>query len=334
MTTQQANELCPHCGKAPRHLERNPGFYDERVVCDTCHYSLPPEVWNRRAPAPTSEPGARDAVVAVARKILQEALDGVVVHPCDEFDESVRAKGLYGHTAELYAALATPASPAVPEPIVMKPMYGDEPPEDWQHPSTIPAVPAAPLAHHPICEQRGSNPFCPACSAADPAPLVAQASPWMPIETAPKDGTSIMLYAPVRTYQGKPVSSRVAQGEWTEWQKTSGEYHGTTGEYLGKSVQDDGACWMSWDGGFLEELPPTHWQPLPTAPEASPPVEDAQRIVAGKVEDADKLDAERYRWLRDPENTDGQSYVAVYGNEDLDRQIDNAIAEQTQGAAE
>ncbi len=41
-----------------------------------------------------------------AQAVVREALDKVEVHPCDERDDAVRAKGLYGPVQELHAALA------------------------------------------------------------------------------------------------------------------------------------------------------------------------------------------------------------------------------------
>jgi hypothetical protein len=84
---------------------------------------------------------------------------------------------------------------------------------------------------------------------------------WRPIETAPKDGTEILLRK----------EERVTSGAWVEWTKTSSEFHGTTGEYLGQSEQDGGACWASWDGGFREDDEPTRWMPLPAASAAAAP---------------------------------------------------------------
>ena len=76
---------------------------------------------------------------------------------------------------------------------------------------------------------------------------------WQPIETAPKDGTHVLL-----SYPG-----RITYGYWLVLE-------------VGKLVGDcGGACrcpeydeapdpfWYSEDGGFTEEYPPTHWMPLP-----------------------------------------------------------------------
>ncbi|MCU0943587.1 MAG: hypothetical protein MUE35_13690, partial [Hydrogenophaga sp.] len=86
-------------------------------------------------------------------------------------------------------------------------------------------------------------------------------SAWRPIEEAPRDGTTVLLAAP----------GRVTAGDWhAEQWPTASEYHGSTGEYLGQ--YETGECvpagWYSWDGGFTDENPPTHWQPLPPPPSA------------------------------------------------------------------
>jgi hypothetical protein len=86
-------------------------------------------------------------------------------------------------------------------------------------------------------------------------------SEWQPIETAPKD-REIMLGCPER--EGCPARS--TEGYW---------YIPEHGEYLGDC---GGECrcpeygdtpepfWMSADGGFTEEHPPTHWQDKPSPP--------------------------------------------------------------------
>lgn len=80
---------------------------------------------------------------------------------------------------------------------------------------------------------------------------------WQPIETAPKDGTEIVLCR----------GDRVSCGRWFDavYPKepiiVDGEYYGM--EETGEVID---ACWMSIDGGFSEEDPPTHWMPLPEPP--------------------------------------------------------------------
>lgn len=48
---------------------------------------------------------------AAASLVLRDALDGVPVHPCDENDDAVRAKGLPEPMASLYAAMVAPTEP-------------------------------------------------------------------------------------------------------------------------------------------------------------------------------------------------------------------------------
>ena len=82
---------------------------------------------------------------------------------------------------------------------------------------------------------------------------------WQPIETAPKDGVEILLR------RGTRVTSGAYQKEIDEM---GSEYH-SNGTYLGEypTGNTSPAMWMSWDGGFLDEEPPTHWMPLPPPPE-------------------------------------------------------------------
>ncbi|MBP5100411.1 hypothetical protein [Pseudomonas protegens] len=83
------------------------------------------------------------------------------------------------------------------------------------------------------------------------------AEQWQPIETAPKDGTEIILRK----------GDRITAGAWIEWSNSAAEFHATTGVYLGDVEYESGADWSSWDGGFSRDDWPTHWQPLPTPPQ-------------------------------------------------------------------
>ncbi|MEC3912356.1 DUF551 domain-containing protein [Sphingobium sp. CR2-8] len=78
-----------------------------------------------------------------------------------------------------------------------------------------------------------------------------EAGEWRPIETAPKDGTWVLIYAPdleigvtmgcyYREEERNSESGRFVGGEWT------------------------GA---EWDGAVSGYLRPTHWRPLPDAPQ-------------------------------------------------------------------
>ena len=62
---------------------------------------------------------------------------------------------------------------------------------------------------------------------------------WHPIETAPKDGTLVILSG----------AGRVTAGAWYEWE--------------GTEDVEGGANWSDWYGGFTDEHPATRWQPLP-----------------------------------------------------------------------
>lgn len=65
---------------------------------------------------------------------------------------------------------------------------------------------------------------------------------WQPIETAPKDGTSVLFYL---------RHGGFCFGGWQEWEDSTG-----------KSM----SAWQDNGEGFT--LDPTHWMPLPAPPEA------------------------------------------------------------------
>lgn len=67
---------------------------------------------------------------------------------------------------------------------------------------------------------------------------------WQPIETAPKDGTWIMIYEPYGGGQNVDL---------THWIASWGDYG-----------HDEG--WIDQDDALVTRNP-THWQPLPTPPE-------------------------------------------------------------------
>jgi len=85
---------------------------------------------------------------------------------------------------------------------------------------------------------------------------------WQPIETAPKDGTSIILYEPNR--------KKVQIGKWDNdrWAKKPRPYWAMVSGYSDKTYE--------------RMFPPTHWQPLPPSPTESTP--DAAGMVSVPVE--------------------------------------------------
>lgn len=68
-------------------------------------------------------------------------------------------------------------------------------------------------------------------------------SEWRTIDSAPRDGTEIILRK----------GDRVTSGSWVEWSASAPE-HNSMGAYLGDVEYDGGACWGSWDGGFCERV--------------------------------------------------------------------------------
>jgi hypothetical protein len=91
---------------------------------------------------------------------------------------------------------------------------------------------------------------------------MGEAREWKPIETAPKDGTHILLYAP----PGQTAEPRITLGCWLALER--GEYLGDCGGECRCPEYDDPPepYWDSFDGGFNSEFPPTHWMPCPQPP--------------------------------------------------------------------
>ncbi len=90
----------------------------------------------------------------------------------------------------------------------------------------------------------------------------AREDAWLPIETAPKDGSEMILAR----------GDRVTYGHWLSDEGWTVEHRDVDGRWIGQDESDGWEGWMSWDGGFLEEDPPTHWRPL-----GAPPAIDAAR---------------------------------------------------------
>ena len=86
----------------------------------------------------------------------------------------------------------------------------------------------------------------------------AAAPAWLPIESAPKDGSKMLLS------NGLTVS----EGEWLHAEPYIREHRDLDGRYVGQDESDGFDGWMDYDGGMLPE--PTLYMPLPPVPEAKP----------------------------------------------------------------
>lgn len=70
---------------------------------------------------------------------------------------------------------------------------------------------------------------------------------WQPIETAPRDGTPVLIYGP----RYKNVTTALCDSNALHWWVV---------DELEDIASDD-------DGDGLEAMPPTHWMPLPEPPD-------------------------------------------------------------------
>ena len=68
---------------------------------------------------------------------------------------------------------------------------------------------------------------------------------WQPIDTAPKDGTPVLLYLNDADQMQYHALGRILVGHWDDHPRCR--------------------CWIA--GGYMRRVfPPTHWAPLPEPP--------------------------------------------------------------------
>lgn len=86
---------------------------------------------------------------------------------------------------------------------------------------------------------------------------------WRDIESAPMDGTTVLLYCPQG--DGSPESTyRVTAGFWDTGEGYIKEHRDIDGRYLGQDEQEPYEWWLTLDGGFsYDTMMPTHWMPMP-----------------------------------------------------------------------
>ena len=105
--------------------------------------------------------------------------------------------------------------------------------------------------------------------AAAEAAAYRKAAEWRTdMENAPRDGTDIYLGAAPQTYMGEAVPARSTIGHWA----TDEECRTYTGDCGGEcrcpEYEYVEPNWISWDGGFTNENPPTHWREIMPTPDA------------------------------------------------------------------
>ena len=85
-----------------------------------------------------------------------------------------------------------------------------------------------------------------------------QTTTWQPIETAPKDGTEILVYKDMATV---PVIHIAWYRNKEEWE-ASGQYCG------GWDTLEEWEGWWSYTEGSVSQskIEPTHWMPLMELP--------------------------------------------------------------------
>jgi hypothetical protein len=95
----------------------------------------------------------------------------------------------------------------------------------------------------------------------------APAPEWQPIETAPKDGTRVLL----GNAGSEDRNAEVACGYWQEAEADGVDYMGSDAGFVDIefNVYQPGRSFGSPSSRF-DPAQPTHWQPLPAPPASSP----------------------------------------------------------------
>jgi hypothetical protein len=84
-------------------------------------------------------------------------------------------------------------------------------------------------------------------------------SEWKPIETAPRDGTEILLFCPGLGSWQRVLSGEVVVGAWKE-------HLFSQGWYSDSSSSMDGGYESTGDYIVHDPVVATHWMPLPEPP--------------------------------------------------------------------
>lgn len=276
---------CPFCGSSDIDPKAWTGNKDKTGPgCDGCGaLTETVEDWNRRAPAPTSEPGARDAELTPEK---------VMTFYDQAITQGGSADNIILNTAwKIRDFLATPASPAVPAKpfagpggwfsvdVLGNPMreYATGKWENAVWPSTS-AAPAVSVKAPPDLLQQFLDAAADAGITAMPklsAPAVpspAPVAPWISVkDRLPPVDQLVMVYSPPTT-MSHPNDVDISFDCIDPNDDDAASWLGHNEHY------EHWCCVAKPEGstGPREKAPYTHWMPIPPAPAASPLVEDAQ----------------------------------------------------------
>ena len=151
----------------------------------------------------------------------------------------------YNETADAPALTPPPGAPPNPQEGEGWKLVPVEP---------TPAMRVAASAFVPIHRPKIAEAYRAMIAASPPAPV----SGWRDIATAPKDGTDVLLAGAV------PEGWRVTVGHWTTDEECRTPIGDCGGECRCIEYDYHDPAWISWDGGFCDPWPATHWQPLTT----------------------------------------------------------------------